>query len=227
MLYLFNQLVDMVYPRLCGVCQQRLIREEEQMCVSCLIRMPLAPLDLCHDENVMRLFLPEVVPEQILTLFFYDKYSPYSRPIHQLKYGGKRKMGRFLGRMLGNLFSEKMKIDFVVPVPLHLKRERMRGYNQAYEIALGVAEVLGIEVMDDVVYRVRNNPSQTGLNPNERRENTYGLFALRNSERIEGKHLLIVDDVITTGSTLSACAKVLGTVPGVIISIGCLGRGVL
>lgn len=114
--------------------------------------------------------------------------------------------------------------DCIVPVPLHPKRERARGFNQALEIARGVSEVTGMEVMEDVLVRVKDNVSQTGKSATERRENVAGVFKAGNVARIRGRHVLLLDDVITTGATVGACLRVLEQEEGAVFSLGCLGK---
>ena len=157
-------------------------------------------------------------------MFYYSKYSRYKQLIHEVKYHSHRLLGRHLGRMLGMRLAGRCEADCIVPVPLHPKRERARGFNQALEIARGVSEVTGMEVMEDVLVRVKDNVSQTGKNATERRENVAGIFEARNVARIRGRHVLLLDDVITTGATVGACLRVLEQEEGTVFSLGCIGK---
>ena len=145
--------------------------------------------------------------------------------LHQLKYKGKKEIGLYFGRRMGEAFaaSERHKeIDALVPLPLFFKRERKRGYNQAAVICEGISEVTGLPVLNNVITRLKNTATQTHRNRAERWENIEGKFELINKEEIEGKHVLLVDDVLTTGATLEACGSELLKASGLKLSIATL-----
>ncbi len=114
--------------------------------------------------------------------------------------------------------------DCIVPVPLHKKREKQRGFNQALEIARGINEVLHIELMEHAVERVKNTVSQTGKNAAERLKNVEDIFVLPYPEQVQGRHVLLVDDVITTGATIGSCLRVIASAGDVQFTLGCLAR---
>ena len=217
-------LSDLFYPPVCEVCGRTLVEGEKYVCTSCFADFPFVDDDFSNDRDVLDAFDESIRPENIHALFYYNKYSRYKNLIYRVKYGSNPELGVFLGRMLGNKMKGHCTIDGVVPVPLHPKRERKRGYNQAREIARGICDVLNVELLDDVIVRVRNNVSQTGKNLNERVENVSGIFALNKPEVLVGRHILLVDDVITTGATVHACIKVMAVVENVHFSLGCIGR---
>lgn len=217
-------LVDLFYPQLCLVCGECLVKGEKYLCSHCLVDFPFADAtDLAHSP-VLDIFESDSRPECLHALFYYNKYSPYRKLIYAIKYLSYRELGRYLGRMLGERLRGVCKADCIIPVPLHKKRERKRGFNQAYEIALGLSEVLGIEILNDVVIRIKNNVSQTGKNALERQRNVENIFKLCNPQQIEGRHVLLLDDVITTGATLKSCLQVLNQAENVTFSLGCLGK---
>lgn len=206
-----DALANLFYPPLCVVCGRDLVRGEHYFCTGCVADFPVAE-DSCLGER------------KIYSLFYYSKYSPYRQLIYDVKYRSHRLLGRYLGRMLGGKLAGRCEADCIVPVPLHPKRERERGFNQSLEIARGVSEVTGMEVMEDVVVRVRNNVSQTGKSVAERRENVEDIFRVKNGARIRGRHVLLLDDVITTGATIGACLHALEGEEGTVFSLGCLAK---
>jgi ComF family protein len=149
----------------------------------------------------------------VFALYRFDRHGPAQELIHQLKYGGLSSLGVVLGRETGAALRAaypSLRFDGVVPLPLHARRLRERGYNQSMLIAAGVAEVLGVPVVADMVDRPRNTKSQTGLGADDRVANTRDAFALRpGMAPSPGSALLLVDDVLTTGATIAACASVL------------------
>lgn len=217
-------LLGLFYPETCGVCGESLVKDEKYLCTSCLADFPLADRDFPLGRKVLEHFEESCRPRELFVLFYYNKFSPYKNLIYLVKYRSQRELGVYLGRMLGKQMLGKCEADCIIPVPLHKKREKQRGFNQAREIARGISEVTGIPLRDDVLFRVKNNVSQTGKNAAERLKNVENIFELRNPAAIRGKHILLVDDVITTGATLGACLQKLALVPGVRFSLGCLAQ---
>ena len=219
-----STLLDLFYPRICEVCGSVLVRGENYLCTSCLADFPFVDEDFSTDRSVLERFNENFRPEALHALFYYNKYSDYKNLIYRIKYHSNRKLGVYLGQMLGQKIIRSCKADCVVPIPLHFKRERERGFNQAREIAKGVCEVLGVELLDNVVERTHNNVSQTGMNASERLENVSGIFELRYPELVRGRHVLLLDDVITTGATVGACLEALAAAGEVHFSLACLAR---
>ena len=142
--------------------------------------------------------------------------------IHQLKYKGNKEAGVFLGQQIGESIKEAplfQGIDFLIPVPLHPKREKQRGYNQSLMIAQGIHEVTGIPIGDKHLVRVVYTATQTHKTAEERYKNVKDIFEIRFPKELEGKHVLLIDDVLTTGATLESCAHQLETIPGIKISV--------
>lgn len=220
----WTSLVDLFYPPVCEVCGESLVRSEQYLCTACLADFPFADEDYDTGKSVLEQFDEGCRPEKLYSLFYYNKYSHYKQLIYLVKYQSYRQLGVYLGRMLGERIAATCRADCIVPVPLHKKRERERGFNQSLEIAKGVSDVLNIEIFDDVVFRVQNNVSQTGKNAFERLKNVENIFELRNSRKINGRHILLLDDVITTGATIGSCLRVLAEAGDVRFSLGCLAR---
>ncbi len=142
--------------------------------------------------------------------------------IHSIKYKNNKRLAKDLGEALALSISSQAKFskpDFIIPVPLHPKKRRKRGYNQSSLIALGMNRVWGTKVLDDVLIRVKNTQTQTTKNRIQRWANTREAFKLQNAEQIRNYRILLIDDVLTTGSTLEACANVLGEIKGIKMSI--------
>ena len=160
--------------------------------------------------------------ERATSYFFYHKGSDFRRILHQLKYGGRKDLGETMGRFMAAELTVSgffHSVDVIVPIPLHPRKQRMRGYNQSECIAKGVAAVTGIPLDAASVMRRKHTETQTSKSAYERWENVDGIFHLRHPERFVGKHILLVDDVLTTGATTTACADVFRDVEGVRISV--------
>lgn len=222
--FISEYLTELFYPRLCAVCQKGLTREEKFICSACLADFPLAHESFHSETAILDSFDMICRPEALYTLFYYNKYSDYRNLIYAIKYHSHKQLGVYLGRMLGEMLEDRVQVDVIVPVPLHPRRERKRGFNQSRQIAMGISEYLRAEILDEVVYRVRNNVSQTGLSVESRQKNTEDIFLLKDEAAVRGKHILVVDDVVTTGATVRSCIKVLAEAGDVRFSLACLAR---
>ena len=194
---------------------------ERFLCTDCLYDFPFSDVYFSSKRELFAGLEEEGCSGKIYSLFYYNKFSDYKNLIHAVKYRSRKELGVFLGRMLGERLRGMVQVDGIVPVPLHPERER-KGFNQSYQIALGVAEILQVEIWDNVVIRTRNNVSQTGLEPEERKKNAEDVFTLADAAAIAGKHVLLIDDVITTGATVHACMKTLAGAGGVRFTLACL-----
>ncbi len=219
-----NALIDLLYPRLCVVCGKCLTRGEHFLCTCCLYDFPFSDVRFSSARELLAGFEENCRPGRVYSLFYYNKFSDYKNLVHAVKYRSRKELGVFLGRMLGERLPGEVRVDGIVPVPLHPAREKKRGFNQSYQIALGVAEILQVEIWDKAVVRTRNNVTQTGLEPEERKKNVEDIFALTDAAKVAGKHVLVIDDVVTTGATVHACMKALAEAGGVRFSLACLAR---
>lgn len=225
---LWTRLLDLISPHTCAVCGGRLSVTEEEICSVCNMHLPRTGFHKHPCDNPMaRMFWGLIPIERATALFYYAPHSETSHLIYSLKYYARPDIGVALGRMaaselIGTGFFEG--IDIIMPIPLASKRRRERGYNQSEEVAKGVSCITNIPIMTNIVERTRFNQSQTHLYRWERRENVVGVFRLlKAGERLSDKHILIVDDVVTTGSTITACADVFKNVEGVKFSVFALG----
>lgn len=218
----FRSVGLLLFPRCCVVCGRPLAAGEDFLCALCNINLPRTGYHLQQDNPVERLFWGKIPLDRATSFFFYRKGSDYRHVLHQLKYGGQKEIGEAMGRcmaseLLPSGFFEG--VDVLLPVPLHRKRQRKRGYNQSEWIARGVAAVVGLPVCTAAVERTANTDTQTHKSAFERWQNVEGIFELRQPEVLEGKHVLIIDDVLTTGATTVGCASCLLQVKGVRISV--------
>lgn len=171
--------------------------------------MGLTPLE---SDPVSQIFWGRVPVSAGVSMFRFEKGSPYQVLLHDLKYRGNRKAGLYLGRLLGQVLKKGVfsECDLMLPVPLHRRKLRQRGYNQSELIARGASEITGIPLAGDIIRRKTYTNSQTNMNRQERFENMEKAFSLGKSTlKLQGKKILIIDDIITTGATLEACSKLL------------------
>ena len=223
----WHRLLDLISPRICVVCGKRLAVTEKVICNKCNFHLPRTGYSNNPYENEMaKLFWGQIPIERAAALFHYESHSETANIIYQLKYKDHPEIGPLMGRMVATELKRDGffdGIDEIVPVPLTKERLRQRGYNQSEEIAKGVNEITGLPINKDAVKRIVFKGSQTRRSRWDRQENVEYAFKLTHSEPIAGKHLLIVDDVVTTGATIIACAKELVKAGNVKISVLSLG----
>ena len=222
-----KDLISLLFPRYCKVCKHRLMHSEEHLCINCLLELPRTHYEQNPNNLLMQHFIewPEVV--RATAYFHYYKEGRYSNLIHHLKYYDHPEVGTYLGRLAATELKESQFFDginLIIPVPLSLKRYRQRGYNQSDYIARGISEVTNIPLRTDCITRTVDTETQTHKSQKERWKSTKDIFQVTNSEALKGKHILLIDDVSTTGATLHACTSALLTLPGVRISIFALAK---
>ena len=209
------------------VCGARLAIEEEVVCASCNLHLPRTGFAANAYDNLMaQRFWARIPVERAAGLFYYEAGSEVSHIIHAIKYNNHPEAGTAMGRMAAEEFAAFgffEGIDAIIPVPLTKKRQRQRGYNQSLEIARGVAAVVGLPVITDAVERVSFSESQTRKNLRERMENVENAFRATGKGDLDGKHLLMVDDIVTSGATICACVDALKKVADIKVSVFSLG----
>jgi ComF family protein len=220
-------LSHLFYPRLCEGCSKPLLAEEEVLCLNCnVFNLPrTAYHHIAENETCMR-FTGRVPVVRATSFAYFTTDGLLQHLLHQLKYNDKKEIGIYLGKQLGyDLLQLKWHkgIDGIVPVPLHSAKEAQRGYNQTQLIAEGMGYVLQLPVINNLLYRTRHTESQTQKTREERINNMAGAFAVMNTTDYQSKHFLLIDDVLTTGATLEACAQALLTIPQTTISIATIG----
>jgi ComF family protein len=219
-----NDLFNLVIPHLCAACNVPLVRTEGVICMKCRHDLPRTRFDSFRDNPVARLFWGRVQIENASAYFRYFKGSRFQLLIHDLKYRGRKDIGRELGRLLGNELRKSAfaGTDLIIPVPLHRSKQRKRGYNQCDPICEGISGSLGIPYHSDLFEKTGRSSTQTDKSRFRRWMNVEGIFRVRYPEKLCEKHILLVDDVITTGSTLEACANAILECTGTRVSIATL-----
>jgi len=219
---LFNDFISLIYPRTCAACGNTLFRHEKIVCSHCLVHLPKTFFHKDQNNPLFQLFWGKVPIEMIASFYFFNKGNKVQNLIHLLKYKNRPDIGVYIGQRYGIelIKSEKLSdLDIIIPVPLHDSKLRIRGYNQAEKFALGLSRTMKIPV--DTTSFIRNTATETQTKKSklERWENVRNKFSVTNTDLLKEKHILLVDDVITTGATLEACAQILLQTPGVRISL--------
>jgi len=205
---LWDDFFSLLFPRICYGCSNHLMRNEHLICTECYVVIPRTNYHTKRDNPVAQMFWGRCKIESAAAFSYFNKGSRIRKLIHSLKYNGVKEIGYELGKIYGlSLKSSDFleNIDFVIPVPLHKSKERSRGFNQSETIATGISEVTGLPLITNAIKRQHVTSTQTKHSRTERWDNVEGIFALKNSDLLAGKHILLVDDVITTGSTIESC----------------------
>lgn len=201
---------SLLFPDLCAACGKQLFHGEKQICTACLYDLPYTDFHLYAENAVAKLFWGRINCQAAMAMLYFRKGTKVQQLIHQLKYRSQPDLGFRLGVLLGErLVTASPRPDLIIPVPLHPKKERSRGYNQSRMIAEGIASVMHIPVGTTQLIRQRATGTQTKRNRYKRFENMKAVFSVQDSAELTDKHVLLVDDVITTGATLEACGQVL------------------
>ena len=213
---------DVALPRVCPVCQQALDADERWLCRRCLATLPRTRYEQTQFNTMEQHFAGKVPIERATAYFFYEKGSPYASILHDIKYHSAPKMGYWLtARAVADMAASHFfdGIDVVTAVPLHRSKLAQRGYNQSEYLARGIADTLHVPFAEALM-AVRPHSTQTRKGAMERWQNIQNNYTLKNdADHLAGKHILLVDDVITTGSTLIVCASLLKQIPGVTVSL--------
>lgn len=205
----FQDFVSLFYPNYCFACDDSLVNGEEIICTRCLLEMPKTDFHIYPENEFYRKLYGRIRVEHVMALFKFSKNSRVQQLLHTLKYGNRPEIGVKLGNYYGSILKNDYanKFDLVIPVPLHKSRQRQRGYNQSAEFGRGLAETLSIVFDSEVLERITVTETQTKKTKLLRWKNVKHVFNVRNSDCLIGKRVLLVDDVITTGATLEACAE--------------------
>ena len=210
------------YPELCANCDNQLEKNENTICTFCRHDLPLTNFTNYSENKITKTFYGRVVIEKANSLLFYRKVGITKKLIHELKYKGNEEIGHFFGNWLGEILKQNNQfsdINLIIPVPLHPKKLKQRGYNQVSKFGEKLSDYLEKPFLENVLLRTSTSKTQTFKARFERFNNNDTKFQLNNTSTFKGKHILLIDDVITTGATLEACAKELQKMEGVKISI--------
>jgi ComF family protein len=222
---LVKDFFQLFFPNNCISCQSQLVRNEEIICTNCLYHLPRTNFHLREDNPVAKTFWGRVPLERATAYYYFGKGSKFRKLIHKLKYNGHREIGIFLGKHFAGELAKTgflEDIQVIVPVPLHPAKERKRGYNQSFYIALGMSQASGIPLNTKTLLRVAESETQTRKGRFERWKNVGEIFSVKHHQTFENHHILLVDDVITTGATMEACTHTLLSIPGTRVSVAAL-----
>lgn len=203
-----NKIFDFFLPRICPACNQKLNHSEEIICDNCFDKLKLTPESLIAEEYHKKFSVKKYISD-FHPVFIFEKDREIQHIIHALKYNKHFRVGIYFGKIIGNQIKDKLdnwKIDLIIPVPLHKLKKTERGYNQSEFIAKGISVQTGIRWNKKIINRKKYTETQTHLTAEERQINVKDAFKIKDKDAVDGKNILLVDDVITTGSTISECA---------------------
>ncbi|MDR2912659.1 MAG: ComF family protein [Alistipes sp.] len=223
----FNDIRDLFFPPVCPACGRVMSGAEGFLCTACQLDMPLTGYEEMADNPVARRFWGLVPVRNATAFLWFTDGSGFRRVVHSFKYSGRWSLARDMGRWFGRVLADTdlyAGVDLIVPVPLHPLKVLKRGYNQSEYIARGMSQTMEVPMEAGAVVRRVNNPSQTTTaTHHERWDNVEGIFAVRRPERLRGRHILLVDDVLTTGATVGSCAEAMvRAVPDCRVSVAVL-----
>lgn len=205
-----KDLVGLLFPNLCNACGTPLFHTESIICTKCLYDLPFTDYHIHLENRVAKQLWGRLPLNAAMAMLYFRKGAKVQNLMHNLKYNSKTDVGIFLGGLLGDRLKSSIlykDVDLIIPVPLHYKKFRLRGYNQSTFIAQGISEKMEISFSEKILIRNTATDSQTKKSRYNRYENMKAVFKIENHEQIKGKHILLIDDVVTTGATLEACAN--------------------
>lgn len=218
-------MLHLLFPHRCAGCGSDVLSADQIICTECIDALPQTYFEQYSGNPIEKIFWGRLPLANATSQFFFTKDSVMQHLMHQLKYRGNREVGVYLGKLIGSQLEATNRfrnVDAIVPLPLYPEKEYQRGYNQATLLCEGIAEVLQKPVLQNAVVRTHHTDSQTKKSRVERWQNMEGRFLISNSDALQHKHLLLVDDVVTTGATLEACGRKLLEVDGVRLSVATL-----
>lgn len=227
MINIFSIITETIFPHYCYGCHDIMVNYEKVLCSKCFVELnrSYSIYDSNNDlSNRVSIYFPV---KNAVSLLNYNKECLASNLIHSFKYREDIIIGKYLTKILCNELKEKEwinEIDYIIPLPLHWIRTLKRGFNQSEVIAKTVSKYFSIEMKTNCIRRIRNNKSQTSMSKLQRWSNVENIFKLKNSAILEGKHILLVDDLVTTGASLNSCIKTLSKVKDIKISVLVLGQ---
>lgn len=220
-----RDLLNVFYPEVCVCCSSYLATHEELVCIDCRHDLPLTNFSFEKDNAVEKTFYGRIPIERGTALLYFFKKGNVQRLIHSLKYKNEQQIGIFLGDWLGSILNESgnyASVDYIIPVPLHKKKMKSRGYNQVTTFGKSLSKQLNIPYKENILLRVSATKTQTKKIRFDRWRNVQQLFYVENHNTLENKHVLLIDDIITTGATLEACYKAFEKSKNLKISIACM-----
>jgi ComF family protein len=214
----------LLYPNLCDGCGNELSGKSSRLCIRCIHELPLSGFEYLPGNPVEKRFYGRLPLENASAAFYFNKASLIQELVHQLKYKGNRNVGWQLGELMGLTLKDAGRVnpDLIIPLPLNPARERKRGYNQSKVLCEGIVRQFPVVIREDIVSRPFKADSQTRKGRVERWQNISGKFVVNEHAAVHEKHILLVDDVITTGATLEECGAAIKKVFDCRLSVACL-----
>ena len=209
---MINDFFNIIFPKLCAACNHTLLKNEKVICTKCVFELPKTNYHLDNNNPINKVFWGRINLEMASAYYHFSKGSKVQQLLHQLKYKGNQKVGEKIGELYAfELKSQEIykNIDFIVPVPLHKKKLKKRGYNQSESFAKGLSKVLKAPINNSELFRKVDSKTQTKKTRYKRWENVGDIFGVKEQNTLKNKTILLVDDVVTTGATIEASAKVL------------------
>lgn len=227
---IWNSLLNLFFPNLCLICKRPLVGNEKHICLNCFCNLPRTQFHRRTQNPMERRYYGQVVISHATSFLLYQKEEVAQKLVHSFKYYGNKELAYYLGRIAALELQQDnhpiCQMDALIPVPLHPRKKRTRGYNQSEWIAKGIQSVWGCALYPDALRRTQVGESQTHKSGYERWNLPEKMFIVNPTHNLSGKHLLIIDDVITTGSTIGACAMALSSLPDIRISLFSLATAI-
>lgn len=219
-----DSLLHLLFPHNCIGCGTDSIGNKDILCLHCITTLPETHFERFPNNPIERKFYGRIPVSAATAQYYFSRDSVLQRLVHQLKYNSNKELGYQLGLLIGASLkqSERFNADALVPLPLFKTREKKRGYNQAYILCEGIASELQLPILKNIIIRPDHTETQTHKGRIERWKNIEGKFRLIDPVAISGKHILLVDDVVTTGATLESCGSELLKAENLTLSLACL-----
>jgi ComF family protein len=226
---MWQGIVNLFYPRLCVLCNASLLIAEKHICTHCQLDLPLTNFHLENENPLEKLFWGRTKINRAFAFVYFKKGGAVQKMLHQLKYKGNTQLAQHLGLLYGSNLTETIKqenIEAVMAIPLHKSKLRSRGYNQSELFANGLSDSLQIENLSSCIIRNKATETQTKKARFDRWQNVESIFSVSQTDLLKNKHILLVDDVITTGSTIEACANELLQIEGCRVSVASIAAAI-
>lgn len=219
---MLKSLAHLFFPEACKACDDELQSGEHILCTSCHLQMPLTDFHTYNDESIQKVFYGRLTIENATALLYFEKKGPVQQLMHNLKYRGAVSISNYLGNWLGEDLKDSAaytSVDVVVPVPIHPKKKKIRGYNQVEGFGKALSQHLQASYEDTILLKSKNTKTQVFKGRFTRSDETLNAFYIEHLEELSGKHILLCDDILTTGATIEACALQLLKIPNIRLSI--------
>ncbi len=219
---IFRDFLSLIYPRNCIACKNLLFKHEEFICNHCYLTLAKSDFHLSNDNELAKVFYGRVPINIVGSYYLFEKSGKVQQILHSIKYNGNKALAKQIGQWYAQSLQQHPELcgaDLIIPVPLHPKKQKQRGFNQSEAFALGISETWNIPLSLENLIRTEHSSTQTKKRKFERWENVQDIFELKKPELLENKSVILVDDVITTGATIDACYQALNKAQGIKINV--------